>query len=50
MYIDNIDHFVHAEKVEDTNEVTRSHKSKDRQHHGQMKKDKQRSKKHYTEN
>ena len=45
MYIDNIDHFVHAEKVEDTNEVTRSHKSKDRQHHGQMKKDKQRSKK-----
>ena len=37
MYIENIDHFVHAEKVEDTNEVARSHKSKDRQHHGQMK-------------
>jgi hypothetical protein len=50
MYIENIDHFVHDEKIEDTNEVTRNHKSKDRQHNGQMKKDKQRSTKHYTEN
>jgi hypothetical protein len=40
MYIENIDHFVHEEKVEDTKEVTRSHTSKDRQHNGQMKKDK----------
>ena len=50
MYIENIDHFVDEEKVEDTNEVARSHRSKDRQHNGQMKKDKQRSTKHYTEN
>ena len=42
--------FVHEEKVEDTNEVARSHRSKDSQHNGQMKKDKQRSTKHYTEN
>jgi hypothetical protein len=41
MYIENIDHFVDEEKVEDTNEVARSHKSKDKQHNGQMKKDKQ---------
>jgi hypothetical protein len=41
MYIENIDHFVHEEKIEDTNEVARSHKSKDKQHNGQMKKDKQ---------
>ena len=50
MYIENIDHFVHEEKNQDTNEVTRSHKSKARQHHGQMKKDKQQSTKPYTEN
>ena len=37
MYIENIDHFVHEEKVEDTNEVARSHISKDKQHNGQMK-------------
>jgi pectate lyase len=42
MYIENIDHFVDEEKVEDTNEVARSHRSKDSQHNGQMKKDKQR--------
>jgi hypothetical protein len=40
MYIENIDHFVDEEKVEDTNEVARSHRSKDKQHNGQMKKDK----------
>jgi hypothetical protein len=50
MYIENIDHFVHEEKDEDINEVTKSHKSKDKQRNGQMKKDKQRSTKHYTEN
>jgi hypothetical protein len=41
MYIENIDHFVDEEKVEDTNEVARSHRSKDKQPNGQMKKDKQ---------
>jgi len=30
--------------------VMRIHKSNDRQHNGQMKKDKERSIKHYTEN
>jgi hypothetical protein len=35
MYIENIDHFVDEEKVEDTNEVARSHRSKDKQHNGQ---------------
>jgi hypothetical protein len=30
MYIENIDHFVDEEKVEDTNEVARSHTSKDK--------------------
>ena len=37
-------------KFEDTKGVTRSHKSKkDREYHGQKKKDKQWSAKHYTE-
>jgi hypothetical protein len=39
-----------TEVLEDTKGLTRSSKSKDRQHNGQKNKDKQRSTKHYTEN
>ena len=38
------------EKFEDTKGVTRSRKSKDRQHNDQKKKEKQQSTIHYTEN
>jgi hypothetical protein len=36
VYIENIDHFVDEEKVEDTNEVARSHRSKDKHVHVYM--------------
>ena len=42
-----------AEKLENTKDVIRGHKSKNKQHNGQKKKDKkhkQRSTKQYTEN
>ena len=38
--------FLYQEEFEDTKGVIRIHKSKDRQHNGQKKKDKQRSTKH----
>ena len=41
---------LYVRKVEDIKWVIRSRKSKDRQHSGQMKKDKQQFTKHYTEN
>ena len=43
-------HSSRLEDFEDTKGVIRIHKSKDRQHNDQKKRDKQRSTKHYTEN
>jgi len=45
-----LDKFHIQEKFEDTKEVIKSRKSKNRQYNGQMKKAKQLSTKHYTEN
>jgi hypothetical protein len=47
--LQNILHMSKDSYFEDTKGVIRIHKSKDRQHTGQNKKDKQRSTKHYTE-
>jgi len=37
-----------SEEIEDTNGVIKSRNLKNRQYHGQQKRDKQRSTKHYT--